>query len=97
MVEVRPTPSSHLLCDVTGAFVNVITWASGLDEFRAKVEMLMHGLGLFVASIEDMEPLSRRGGRQALERELSDIALEIESKPDGIMYGTFHTWTEGRA
>ena len=63
MVEVRPFFNSELLTDAKGAFVNVLAWATDLEEFRHKIEELIEYLHLEMVGIENAELLANRGAR----------------------------------
>jgi len=51
-------------------------------------------LGLFVAAIEDPEPVSIRREKVSLVEEIEDIIDRATDNPDAIIYGTFHTGRE---
>jgi hypothetical protein len=94
MAQVLSLPGSELLQDVSGAYVNVLTWASSPTEFYAKAKELMDYLGLKLLSVEDEEPLSEREKRGDLEADIAQVALEVKENPKSIRYMTFHTWKE---
>ena len=54
MVEVRPFFNSELLTNAKGAFVNVLAWATDLEEFRHKIEELMEYLHLVECGSDEM-------------------------------------------
>jgi hypothetical protein len=97
MVHVLSLPSSEILQGVSGAYVNILTWASSPAEFRDKAQELMDYLGLKLVGVEDEEPLSERKKKGALELDIAEVASEVEGNPQSIRYMTFHTWTEVNA
>ncbi len=92
LVEVRKRPDSEFLEGKKGAFTNVITWASTAQEFREKADKLAESLKLFVVDVEDVEPLSERQRKFAIDAELEDIADEARQNAEAILYATFHTY-----
>ncbi len=94
LVGVRTLPSSELLREATGDYVNVLTWASDEAEFRNKAAELMDSLKLFLVAIENPGPLSDRGSAANREESISELAAMVRENPVAIIYGTFHTWTE---
>ncbi len=91
LVEVSPLFDSQISSDVTGAFVQVVTWASDLTEFRAKANVLMDHLHLRVDSIEGAKPLPDWGSVDS-DSGIARLASEAEGNEHAILYGTFHTW-----
>ena len=94
MVQVLSVPGSEILKDVSGAYVNILTWASTPSEFREKAKELMDYLGLQLVGVEDAEPLRERETKGDLESDIAQVALEVKDNPQSIRYMTFHTWTE---
>jgi hypothetical protein len=97
MVQVLSLPGSEILHGVSGAYVNVLTWASNRSEFREKAKELMDYLGLELVGVEDEEPLSERENRGEVDAHISQVALEVKDNPKSIRYMTFHTWTQVNA
>ena len=97
MVQVLSLPSSEILQGVSGAYVNVLTWASNPTEFREKAKELMDYLGLKLVGVEDEEPLSEREKRGEVDADIAQVASEVKDNPKSIRYMTFHTWTEVNA
>ena len=93
LVGVRSLPDSEILKDVSGAYVNVLTWAETREEFRTKAQELMDYLRLMLVEIENPEPLSKRGDIEVLDPDVAEIARQVQGNPEAIMYGKFHTWT----
>ena len=95
LVELRSAdPTNHTLKESKGAFVNVVTWAATADDYRRKAEMIAQGLGLFVAAIENEEPVAIRRDKAhgTFEGEIEDMISRAETNPNAIIYGTFHTF-----
>jgi hypothetical protein len=97
MVQVLSLPSSEILQGVSGAYVNILTWAANPSEFRDKAKELMDYLGLKLVGVEDEEPLSKREERGDVDADIAQVALEVKDNPKSIRYMTFHTWTEMNA
>jgi hypothetical protein len=95
-LEIRPFFDSALLGDATGAFVNVLTWASNPDQFRRKCGELMDSLHMQLIAIENAEPLASRGSEAGYETEFASLVREVRLNPNAIRYSTFHTWSELR-
>jgi hypothetical protein len=87
-------PSSEILQGVSGAYVNILTWASSSAEFREKAQKLMDYLGVKLVGVEDEEPLSEREKAADLDLDIAQVASEMKDNPDSIRYMSFHTWTE---
>jgi hypothetical protein len=94
MVQVLSLPDSEILQGVSGAYVNILTWASNPSEFRAKAKELMDYLGLKLVGVKEEEPLSEREKRGEVDVGIAQVALEVRDNPKSIRYMTFHTWTE---
>jgi hypothetical protein len=92
LVEVSPQEDAEVLLDVSGAFVNVVTWASNEAQFREKAKIVMDKLKLAIMDVEDAEPIANRGVLE--NEELLDIVARVENNPNAIIYGTFQTWSE---
>ena len=65
-------------------FVNVLTWASDVEEFHRKAEDLMDYLHLNIVAIENAEPLKNRGAECDLDAEIQRIASEIRRNPNAV-------------
>lgn len=91
LVEVRPLEHCEVLEDAKGAFVNIVTWASNLTEFKRKAKLVFQELHLFVAGVENAEPVEVRREREGnFEESIEDIIARAENNPNAIMYSTFH-------
>jgi hypothetical protein len=98
LVELRPLhPDNEHLDSAKGAFTNIVTWAANLDQYRQNVEYIAGTLGLFVAEIEDAEPVEARREKATLGEELEEIVLRAEGNPNAIIYGTFYTFNADTA
>ncbi len=92
LLEVSPHEDAEALCEASGAFVNVVTWASNESQFREKAKIVMDKLRMAIIDVEGAEPLANRGLIES--EELLDIAARVEGNPNAIIYGTFQTWRE---
>jgi len=93
LVKVRSqNGGSEILEDTKGAFVNIVTWASDADEYRRNAELIARRLGLFVADIENPEPVEtrRKNSSGVFDEEIEDMISRAEGNPNAIIYGTFH-------
>jgi len=97
MAQVLSLPGSEILQGVSGAYVNILTWATSPSEFREKAKELMDHLGLKLVGVEDEEPLTEREKRGEVDADIAQVALEVKDNPKSIRYMTFHTWTEVNA
>jgi hypothetical protein len=97
LVEVRAAKPTEVLADTKGAFVNLVTWASGVDEFKGNAELVLRKLELSIIDIENPEPVSTRKQKADLDDEIEDMVARAEDNPNAIIYGTFHTWTRDDA
>ena len=97
LVEVRAAKATDILADARGAFVNLVTWTSNINEFRSNAELVLGKLGLFIVNIENPEPVSVRRRKADLEEEIEDMIARAQDNPNAIIYGTFHTWTRDDA
>lgn len=97
LVEVRAAKGTEILAGAKGAFVNLITWASIIHEFKSNAELVLGDLGLSVVNIESAEPVSVRREKAELDDEIEDMIARAEDNPNAIIYGTFHTWTRDDA
>jgi hypothetical protein len=91
-LEVSPREDAEVLRDSSGAFVNVVTWASNEVEFLEKAAIVMKGLKLAIMGVEDAEPVTNRG--VVVDEDLSDIVSRVQNNRSAIIYSTFHTWSE---
>lgn len=92
LLGVRSLPESEILRDSTGAYVNVVTWASDRAEYQKKAQELMDYLHLKLVDIENPQPLKDR--ERIEDPELADVVARAKENPNAIMYGAFHTWSE---
>jgi hypothetical protein len=92
LLEVSPRENAEAFRENSGAFVNVVTWASDETQFREKAKMVMDKLNLEIMGVEGAEPIANRGVID--NEELKEIAERVRSNPNAIIYGTFHTWRE---
>lgn len=92
LVEVTPREDAEVLREVTGAYVNVVTWASNETQFREKAKIVMDKLKLAIMDVEGAEPIANRGALK--NEELLNIVSRVQSNQKAIIYGTFQTWNE---
>ena len=90
LVEMKPL--NRAAYGAAGAFTNIITWACDLEDFQSKAEVIAAELKMYVADVEDAEPLSERLEKCSLPEDLEELAAQAESIPNAILYGTFHTY-----
>lgn len=95
LVEFRPLdPKSY---GAAGAFTTIVSWASGDVEFRAKCDIIADKLSMFVAGVEQAEPLSMRSKKMTLAEETEEMVFRAEANPNAIIYGTFHRYQFDKA
>jgi hypothetical protein len=100
MVEARLLAAkSEVLGDTKGAFVNIVTWASDVQEFQRKAESIVGQLGLFVSQVINPEPVEKRRTRIGIEfnDDIQDMLSRAQGNPDAIIYGTFHLYEKDDA
>lgn len=90
VVEMKPLDRATY--GAAGAFTNILTWACDVEGFRAKAELIAATLNMYVADVENVEPLSERRQRWNPTEELDDMVLRAESNRNAIIYGTFHCY-----
>jgi hypothetical protein len=91
-VEVVHRPGAGVLLDRNGAYVNVLALAADVLEYAEQVRAALRDAGFDVVAMEDVEPLSRRRERYALQQDLLTLAQDVETS-GLVRFGTFHTWT----
>jgi len=91
-VEVRPFKGSTTLEDAKGAFVNIVTWAQNVEEYRRNADLVLGKLRLFVVEVENPEPVSVRREKAVFDEEIEEMIARAQDNPNAIIYGTFHTW-----
>jgi hypothetical protein len=95
LVEVRPLEGCEILDDAKGAFINVVMWATGSEDYRSKSESTVAEMKLFVVDIERPEPVIARRKREGdFCEELKDMISRSEDHPDEIVLGTFHLYSK---
>jgi hypothetical protein len=90
LVEFKPLNRQNY--GAAGAYTNIVTWASDPESFRRKAQVIAATLEMYVADVEDEEPLSQRAEKWTMTEEIDEMVLRAESNPDAIVYGTFHTY-----
>lgn len=94
LFEVRFGENCDLFPSAKGAWVNVLTWAVDVSEFTTKVRNALEAHGMIVVKIEDPEPFSERIANFEVEESLLDLARELESDTNAVLYGDFYTWEQ---
>lgn len=90
LVELKPFDRKAY--GAAGAFTNIITWASDVEGFHRNAEVIAATLDMFVADVEDAEPLIERANKWSMTEEIDDMVLRAELNPNAIVYGTFHRY-----
>jgi len=90
LVELKPFDRKAY--GAAGAFTNVITWAASKDEFRVKAETIAAELEMYVADIEEDEPVAARLENHTVSEEVEDLIEQAQTNPNAILYATFHTY-----
>ncbi len=72
-------------------FVNVLTQAQGEIDYFKKVAKALDQFGIGVKEIEDVELLSEREKRCAVDIYLKNLANNIQ-KEDQVQFGAFHVY-----
>ncbi len=83
-VEVMTPPTAWGDCK---AFTNVVTWATGLEDFSRYVGEVFEKYGWSLIGIEECVPASRV---PFPEGELADALERAKLLPDACIYLTFH-------
>ena len=93
-IEVRsPQPENKILEGTKGAFVDIVTWATDPEEFRRNAELVLGKLDLFIAGLDNLEPIEIREKRsRGLTEEIEEMVSRAQNNPHAIIYGTFHTY-----
>jgi hypothetical protein len=89
---VELTPFNQMAYGAAGAFTNIVTWASDIEGFRQKAEVIAATMDMFVVDVEDVEPLAERTKKCTLGEEIADMVVRAEANPNAILYGTFHRY-----
>lgn len=58
LLEVSPQQDAEVLRDVSGAFVNVVTWASNEVQFLEKAKIVMDKLKMAILGVKGAEPIA---------------------------------------
>jgi hypothetical protein len=99
VVDVRHLKANNeILRDVKGAFVNIVTWASSVEDYARNAELIASELGLFVCEVVGPEPVEMRRKRVGeFEEDIEDMISRARDNPNAIIYGTFHTYEKDNA
>ena len=90
LVELRPFDAKAY--GAAGAYTNIVTWACDVPTFRQKADEIARTLKMFVAEIENAEPLAERRKVWNLTEEVDDMVSRAEFNPDAIVFGTFYVF-----
>jgi hypothetical protein len=90
VVEMKPL--DRRAYGAAGAFTNIVTWANDLESFRRKAEIIAETIQMYVAEVDNAEPLAARGGSTTLSEEIDDMVRRAETNPNAIVWGTFHRY-----
>jgi hypothetical protein len=85
VVEVLTEPSSG--DGNTRAFTNVITWATSVSTFLAKVTSVFSEYGWNVLGTENVRPISLEVD---FDEEIVEIIERARANPNACIYATFH-------
>ena len=98
LVHLRPLKKPHdILRGRSGAYTNMLSWASSREEFAAKADQLAKDLSMWVMEVDDCEPLEERRKNSSLAAELEELAAHAEGNPNAILFGTLHTYPHDEA
>lgn len=90
LVELKPLAKEK--GKPAGSFTNIVTWATDTDSYRSKVEVIAAKLEMYIAEIENPEPIQIRYRDADMKEEVEDMVLRAENNPKAIIYGTFHNY-----
>jgi hypothetical protein len=83
----------EILDNAKGAFINVVMWASSIEEYGRKSKSTVGEMKLFVVDIARPEPVRARRDRESdFGEEIEEIIARSEEYPDEIVFGTFHLY-----
>lgn len=95
LVELRPLNKEEY--GAAGAFTNLVTWACDAETFRSKAVTLATQLAMFVADIENPQPIHERFLDGVMDEAIEDMVSRAQGNPNAIVYGTFHTYPHDQA
>jgi hypothetical protein len=93
VVELKPLNRAEY--GAAGAFTNIVTWARDAQEFRTKADAIAATLSMYVAQVENVEPVGKSS--DGWHEEFEDMVRRAETNPNAIIYGTFHTYPHDQA
>jgi hypothetical protein len=85
VVEVLTDPSSG--AGNTRSFTNVITWATSVSTYLAKVTSVFSGYGWTVLGSESVRPVDFE---PEFDEEIVEIIERARINPDACIFATFH-------
>lgn len=79
---------------IKGAYVNILAWASNAEDYRKEISLALDHYGLFLTSIENVEPLSEWIKKNPeIDNDLLRLSEEVK-KTGNVRFGTFHEYEE---
>jgi hypothetical protein len=100
LVWLKPLPgarSALLSGSATGAFTNVVTWATDDNSFRLKADVLAAEYEVYVVDVEGTEPVSRRLSHSTVGPDVEEIIEQAETNPNAILFATIHQYEREEA
>jgi hypothetical protein len=91
LVGVGPVEGTDVLGSAAGAFVNALAPASCPLEYEEAVTMALKEMDLFIKEVDKVEQFSTRAARLVLDRELHDLAEEVEESGEA-RFGDFYAY-----
>jgi hypothetical protein len=89
LVELKPLDRSEF--DFAGAYTNIVTWAASPESFSSKGNLIAERLNMFVAAIDEAEPLTAR--TETATEEVDDLVRQARSDQNAIVFGTFDSYS----
>jgi hypothetical protein len=93
LVELKPLNRAEY--GAAGAFTNIVTWARNTEEFRRKAETIAATLNMYIADVDNVQPVGDYSDEWP--QEFEDMVTRAESNRKAIIYGTFHTYPHDEA
>jgi hypothetical protein len=91
LVDVIEPDEKKILGGAKGAYGNVLAVASNPQEYESAVTECLQDIGLRVLEFEDVEPFGIRTARYALDRNLVDLASDVQRFGE-VRFGDFYTY-----
>jgi len=71
----------------TGCYTNIVAWANDVEDFRAKVSLILEKDSWFVVSAENCVTI---GTCEDVPDELAEQIEMAKTRPDDCIFGTLH-------